>query len=1636
MAGSKENLKSLFTNSRTRLMIVITIVVIVSAIAIGVTKLKFSHPGGASATADLQSPAGISSVPGALNPTVQYASLQEQQNLEQAKAALQRGSSAIPTIIRTQSIGAGTSIIGGPSGESGVGFATLAREQEGGTQQSLWLQTLKDQNCSKEAVTSVVNQGAQLTDLKKACTCIQLHDDGYQLTALSNLCSCPELRSAGFDAQQLKDDGFSAGSLMNCGFSACELHSAGFSAQDMKDGGFSDGELKGAGYSDQEIAKASGIPDGMSIANIQSAGCDLSKLKSAGVSAAAARRINGCSVAQFKAGGYSALDLKNAGFSAADLANAGFTPDQLKSGDYSARDLMNAGITPAQLADIGYTPNQIAAAEAELPPGISSEAIQSADCQKTALQKERAAGVSALLIKQFANCSAQSLKEAGFSPDDLSNAGFSPTQISSASSGLGDDAIRAAGCDPQKLKSLYQQGVSAERIHDLNGCSAQALRAAGFNALDLLRAGFTPSQLAAAGFTPDQIQSAESGMVPNKAIETAGCDPTQLNLLRQEGVSAEKIHQLNGCNAASLKAAGYDADDLINAGFDPNKLANAGFSTQQIKGAEANRIPDTGVESAGCNIAQLTQLHAQGVSAERIEQLNGCNAAALKAAGYAAKDLVDSDMTPQQLAAAGFTPAEIQQAQKAMDAEITSAGCDVAKLAALHDEGISATHIESLNHCSADAMKKAGYSASDLLQAGIPSQQLSNVGFSPEDLKRAQADLAGYIQAAGCDPIKLQALRAEGVSAARIHNLNGCNAAQLHAAGYGAADLLQAGFTPSELASAGFSPAQIQAAQNANKNAAQIMAAGNDLNKLAALKSAGISAQAIKDLTGDNASELKAAGFDAKDLLTAGFTPQQLLDAGFSAQQLADAGVPSNQIPKDAGVSDAAVQAAGCDPTKLQALRAQGVTASRIHQLNGCSAQQLHAAGYGASDLLAAGFQPDSLLAAGFSPNEIKQAQAEQKSDAAILAAANDPAQLSALRSQGITAGQIKALTGDSASQLKAAGFDAKSLLTAGYTPKQLLDAGFSAQQLADSGVPASALTGAGDITDAAIRTAGCNEAQLRKLFASGVSAQRIKEISSCSASALKASGYDLNSLIGAGFTPEQLVSAGFSPQDIAQANIPAADIIAGGRNPMCGDAALKTARAQGVSVTTIEKTLGCSASALLGAGYNASDLKAAGFTAAELKTAGYSPDDLLRAGYSAKALRDAGFLAQRLKDAGFSANALRDAGFSASDLLAAGFSKSALKQAGFSATQLAAAGASASDLQNAGFTAQEIQDATGNTGTNLTNTSNGAADQGAVIARLGQVNQQGGTSTSSLAGIPTIPNANTQQTSMNVEVANAQKLQDILAKQNQQLGDQRVQQQIQQRSALMLSAANQAMQGWNKVNTQNYVASGSSEASEVLGGVGGPSSLPGGDFAPGSPNQGPVGPGATKNALVKTGDIIFAVLDTSVNTDNPGPILATVVSGQFKGARLIGSFNLPSNSDTMVISFNTMSVPGAAKSTSISAYAIDPNTAETALASRTDHHYLLRYGSLFASSFLEGFGNAFQSANTTVTIGGTAGGDNVTVQNGIGRSALENAVIGLATLGKSWGQVAQQQFNTPVTVMLFSGTPMGILFTQDLTSL
>ncbi|MFY7697388.1 MAG: type IVB secretion system protein DotG/IcmE [Legionella sp.] len=992
MAGKKENIKALFNNTRTRVIILFTAVLVFLTILIGVIRFTSSTSANLDNTASLSGPPTIQSIPGALNPTAQYASLVEEQNEQQAKKAVNGGGSAIPTIIRTHSFGGNVEAIGPQQGDGGLGFSTLSQEDSGGVQRTMWLQSLKDANCSRSSVKQVLEQGASMTDLRSVCSCVQLKDNGYSIKDLEPVCSCKELRSSGYNAVQLKTVGYSANKLKICGFSACELRNAGFSAQEMSDGGFSEGELQGAGFPDQQIKLAGGLPQGMSATDVNKRGCginNLVKMRAAGVSAAAIRRISGCSAAELQAAHYSIQDLKNAGFTAADLKRLGYTPAQLKQAGYSARELLNAGFQPQALTAAGFTSQDIDIAGAELPPGVTPNEIKAANCDIAALKRERLAGVSAKLIRQYAGCSAAALSQAGYTSTELSGAGFTAQELSDATLNPSNQDIRAAACDPKKLKALMTHGVTAQKIVKLNGCDANTLKSAGFNA----------EQLAALANVADQL------------IRAAGCDPEKLKSLSLQGVSAKRIKDLNGCSAAALREAGYDA----------------------------------------------------------------------------------------------------------------------------------------------------------------------------------------------------------------------------------------------------------------------------------------------------------------------------------------------------------------------------------------------------------------------------------------------------------------------------------KALAAAGFSPKNLLDAGFSSQQLMDAGL--------------------------------GVAA-----------------------------------------------------VIASGRTTNCSVDSLVEARKMGTPASSIRQTLGCSLQAMKAAGYTASDLKNAGYLASELKKAGYYNKDIKAAGFSDKELNDAN---------------LNDAKVKKTDDLI---------------------GQSA----NKGIAPLP----------NNTNVSTSTPPSQLAVPP-------------SMTSIPSLGAGGTGN-----ELSNAKQLQEILNRQQSQMADQRYQQKLQQRTALMQSAASQVLQD-SKVSAVQVYIGGSSEGKPAM------TDSAQASVSALSANQPVMKQDHTgEKPFIKTGDVYFAVLDTAVNSDEPGPILATVVSGPLKGAKLIGSFTLPSNANKMVISFNTVSIPGASKSTAINAYAIDPNTARTALSTSTDHHYLTRYGSLFAATFLEGFGNAFQSANTTITIGGTGTATNTTVSSGVGRSLLENAVIGLATLGKSWGQTAQQQFTRPTTVQVNAGTGFGILFTQDLTSI
>ena len=197
--------------------------------------------------------------------------------------------------------------------------------------------------------------------------------------------------------------------------------------------------------------------------------------------------------------------------------------------------------------------------------------------------------------------------------------------------------------------------------------------------------------------------------------------------------------------------------------------------------------------------------------------------------------------------------------------------------------------------------------------------------------------------------------------------------------------------------------------------------------------------------------------------------------------------------------------------------------------------------------------------------------------------------------------------------------------------------------------------------------------------------------------------------------------------------------------------------------------------------------------------------------------------------------------------------------------------------------------------------------------------------------------------------------------------------------------------------------------------------------------SSGPGGVGVMP-PVIKAGTILFAVLDTTVNSDYPeSPVLATVVEGKFKGAKLLGklqtSKGVSGQMDRIMLNFTLMNMDAWPKSKTTTAFGIDPDTARSALASEVNYHWMMRFGAMAATSFLQGYGQAAMSS------GGTQ------VASAFGTSSTNPALSPSSKLAVAFGQMAQalgdstkNWSNRPPTVVVDSGVGLGILFMTDVT--
>jgi intracellular multiplication protein IcmE len=119
---------------------------------------------------------------------------------------------------------------------------------------------------------------------------------------------------------------------------------------------------------------------------------------------------------------------------------------------------------------------------------------------------------------------------------------------------------------------------------------------------------------------------------------------------------------------------------------------------------------------------------------------------------------------------------------------------------------------------------------------------------------------------------------------------------------------------------------------------------------------------------------------------------------------------------------------------------------------------------------------------------------------------------------------------------------------------------------------------------------------------------------------------------------------------------------------------------------------------------------------------------------------------------------------------------------------------------------------------------------------------------------------------------------------------------------------------------------------------------------------------------LIKTGKSFYSTLDSAINTDKGSDVRATIRVGPWKGSVLIGK--VTKVQDDINLIFTTLAPQDDRPTMKINAVALSEKDASEGMAENIDNHTIQRWGSLFLSSILSGYGKAFENIGSTTSSG------------------------------------------------------------------
>ncbi|MGF1827228.1 DotG/IcmE/VirB10 family protein [Vibrio splendidus] len=172
---------------------------------------------------------------------------------------------------------------------------------------------------------------------------------------------------------------------------------------------------------------------------------------------------------------------------------------------------------------------------------------------------------------------------------------------------------------------------------------------------------------------------------------------------------------------------------------------------------------------------------------------------------------------------------------------------------------------------------------------------------------------------------------------------------------------------------------------------------------------------------------------------------------------------------------------------------------------------------------------------------------------------------------------------------------------------------------------------------------------------------------------------------------------------------------------------------------------------------------------------------------------------------------------------------------------------------------------------------------------------------------------------------------------------------------------------------------------------------------------------------LFDAAEIVAAKTTLPIDSDVPGPLRVEILTGRAKKAIAFGKFELIEQAPGVALTITSVIRDGEA--IPAKAWALSPDTEKALFDDDVDHHYIQRFGGLFAGLFASGFLESLTNTDVTVSNGDT------NISTGAIEGTTEKVVYSLATAAEGFLPILYDYANRPVQVKVPKGQIMYLLF-------